>query len=174
MTTSPASDACFSCRKKFSWEWIPAVTVNVRTLPGTGGWRSPLIDGFCDRCRAVRASQGDKDRLQQKVLLLMGGEMALREFTLERFRPTPGSQVAFDATQSFNPDRDNLYLWGPCGVGKSHLAHVLARRACEDGRMATIVSLGGHPKTGHTWPPQKRPTELGQDKVIYSAAEGFA
>jgi hypothetical protein len=31
------------------------------------------------------------------------------------------------------------------------------------------VDLGGHLKTGHTWPLQNRPTELGQDKDIYSA-----
>jgi Nucleotidyl transferase AbiEii toxin, Type IV TA system len=36
-----------------------------------------------------------------------------------------------------------------------------------------ILTLGGHLKTGHTWPPQNRPTEFGQDKVIYSAAEGL-
>lgn len=35
-----------------------------------------------------------------------------------------------------------------------------------------LMDLGGHLKTGHTWPPQNRPTELGQDKSIYSAAEG--
>ena len=35
-----------------------------------------------------------------------------------------------------------------------------------------LQSLGGHLKTGHTWPPQNRSTELGQNKDIYSAAEG--
>jgi len=28
--------------------------------------------------------------------------------------------------------------------------------------------LGGHLKTGHTWPLQNRPTELDQDKNIYN------
>jgi hypothetical protein len=30
------------------------------------------------------------------------------------------------------------------------------------------MSLGGHLKTGHTWPPQNRPTERDQDKSIYN------
>jgi DNA replication protein DnaC len=139
MTTSPASDACFSCRKKFAWEWIPPVSVSARTLPGTGAWRSSLIDGLCERCRDLREAQGDKDRLRRKLLLLLGGERALREFTLERFQPTAGSQTAFDAAKGFDPDKDNLYVWGPCGVGKSHLANAIVRRYAEDGRLVSIV-----------------------------------
>jgi hypothetical protein len=30
------------------------------------------------------------------------------------------------------------------------------------------MNLGGHLKTGHTWPLQNRPTELHQDKSIYN------
>jgi hypothetical protein len=30
------------------------------------------------------------------------------------------------------------------------------------------IALGGHLKTGHTWPRQNRPTELDQDKSIYN------
>jgi hypothetical protein len=32
----------------------------------------------------------------------------------------------------------------------------------------SITNLGGHLKTGHTWPLQNRPTELDQDKNIYN------
>src|ERR1700733_15200042 len=32
------------------------------------------------------------------------------------------------------------------------------------------LSLGGHLKTGHTWPLQNRPTELNQNKSIYNPA----
>jgi hypothetical protein len=31
-----------------------------------------------------------------------------------------------------------------------------------------VFCLGGHLKTGHTWPLQNRPTELDQDKSIYN------
>ena len=32
--------------------------------------------------------------------------------------------------------------------------------------------LGGHLKTGHTWPRQNRPTEPNQDKSIYNPRMG--
>src|SRR5258708_22136647 len=35
-------------------------------------------------------------------------------------------------------------------------------------------SLGGHLKTGHTWPLQNRPTKLSQNKSIYTAPEVVA
>ena len=38
----------------------------------------------------------------------------------------------------------------------------------------TPEALGGQLKTGHTWALQKRPTELGQDKDIYSALGAVA
>ena len=34
--------------------------------------------------------------------------------------------------------------------------------------VSPFVILGGHLKTGHTWPLQNRPTELSQDKNIYN------
>ena len=37
-----------------------------------------------------------------------------------------------------------------------------------------LYPLGGQLKTGHTWALQKRPTELGQDKDIYSALGAVA
>ena len=36
------------------------------------------------------------------------------------------------------------------------------------GRSAESEHLGGHLKTGHTWPLQNRPTKLSQDKSIYN------
>src|ERR1035437_6835061 len=35
-------------------------------------------------------------------------------------------------------------------------------------RMIFRSDLGGHLKTGHTWPLQNRPTKLSQDKSIYN------
>ena len=40
--------------------------------------------------------------------------------------------------RSFNPLRDNLYLWGVCGVGK-HLAFSIARHFCEQERTVEFL-----------------------------------
>ncbi len=36
-----------------------------------------------------------------------------------------------------------------------------------------LLGLGGHLKTGHTWPLQNRPTDQTQDKICYTLATGI-
>jgi DNA replication protein DnaC len=52
---------------------------------------------------------------------------ALKTFTPDAFVPSRVTHEAFIAAKTFNPVRENLYLHGPCGVGKSHLAAIAAR-----------------------------------------------
>jgi DNA replication protein DnaC len=52
---------------------------------------------------------------------------------------TPTNELAFVRARAFNPERDNLYLWGPCGVGKTHLAFAIARQFCGAGRSTEFL-----------------------------------
>jgi DNA replication protein DnaC len=62
----------------------------------------------------------------------LGGEKPYREFTFERYQISPENRQAYDRAKHFDPAGDNLYLWGPCGVGKTHLACGAARRCFEE------------------------------------------
>lgn len=57
----------------------------------------------------------------------LGGMRALQTYTPDTFQPSPITQAAFLAAKTFNALRENLYLYGPCGTGKSHLATIAAR-----------------------------------------------
>lgn len=59
----------------------------------------------------------------------LGGYRAADDYRAERFFPSVATAGAFAATQSFDSVKDNLYLCGPTGSGKSHLAAVAARRS---------------------------------------------
>ena len=58
-------------------------------------------------------------------------------------------------------------------LGRTVFTQVMAHlpvyefQKCVD-RYAGDYSLGGHLKTGHTWPLQNRPTKLSQNKSIYN------
>ena len=69
-----------------------------------------------------------------RLIALGGGEKPYRQFRFESFTVTPANQLAFTSARSFNPERDSLYFWGACGVGKTHLAFAAARRMLEAGR----------------------------------------
>lgn len=53
---------------------------------------------------------------------------AFYEFTFEKFVLTKGTKEAYEAAKSFNPKTENLYLWGSCGIGKTHLIYSIARK----------------------------------------------
>lgn len=118
-------------------DWMPPIACGPRTLPGTGIWRSNLTDGLCPNCWAndrEKIADTQKARaLQLRLLELLGGEKPLREYRFESFTRTKENDPAFSRASAFGSTRENLYLWGPCGTGKTHLAGALARKACESG-----------------------------------------
>jgi DNA replication protein DnaC len=115
-------------------------------MAGTGVWRSQLIDARCPACED--AFEKDRTKEQQalarrnELVELLSGEKPYREFTFERYQVTPGSQLAYQRCKEFNPTTENLYLWGPCGVDKTHLAYAVARRCFQETLSATVQPAG--------------------------------
>jgi len=144
MTAFLKIDRCLDCQQEKSWEWVPPILLAGKTLAGTAVWRNQLTDGVCPACYAVREASRGKERrayaLRNELIRLLGGEKPHREFTFDRFRVSPGNRIAFEAAKSFDCSRDNLYLWGPCGVGKTHLAYAAARSCFEQGHSMMIAT----------------------------------
>ena len=80
--------------------------------------------------------------IRSELIQLLGGAKPYREFTFERFQLTPGNQLAYERSRHFNPAAENLYLWGPCGVGKTHLSWALARRCFEETLSVVMLPAG--------------------------------
>jgi DNA replication protein DnaC len=122
---------------------VPTVHFGGRTLAGTGVWRSQLIHGLCPACQAAAETAHQKKEhavaLHRELVQLLGGEKPFREFTFERYRALPGNRLAFERSRQFDPSTENLYLWGPCGVGKTHLAWAVARRCFEETLSVAIL-----------------------------------
>lgn len=146
MTAFLKIDDCLRCRRSLPWQWIPIVRVNGKALAGTGVWRSTLIDGHCSACRQetenARCREEQTARRRNDLIELLGGAKPYREFTFERYEVTPGNRLAFERCHQFNPAAENLYLWGPCGVGKTHLAYAAARRCFEESLSVGVERAG--------------------------------
>lgn len=143
MTAFLRIDRCRTCHEECSWEWVNPIVLNGRTLAGTGVWRSQLIDGMCPRCHDASLCEREGNRAREitnrLLRVLLGGPKPYREFTFDRYRVDAGNQLAFELAKGFDPARHSLYLWGPCGVGKTHLAYATARAAFEQGRSIVIL-----------------------------------
>lgn len=58
----------------------------------------------------------------------LGSVRAYELFTDKKFQVTEHNKIAIDAIKSWNPCKENLYLVGPVGSGKSHLQAIAVRR----------------------------------------------
>jgi DNA replication protein DnaC len=136
-------DHCGSCGVEMPWEWVPAVEVGGRRLAGTGVWRSTLINGLCVGCHEGRERKRWQEerlqRLRKQFIRIVGGVKPYREFTLERYEVAPGNKLALEQIERFGSSR-NLYLWGPCGVGKTHLAVASLRRCFASGGSIALIT----------------------------------
>jgi DNA replication protein DnaC len=146
MTAFLKINDCKTCHRALPWEWTPAVLLSGKTLAGTGVWRSQLVNGLCPACLAALESEREKKQRalnrRRELVELLGGEKPYREFTFERYQVTPENKLAYERARNFDPAADNLYLWGPCGVGKTHLAYATARRCFEESLSVAILRAG--------------------------------
>jgi len=137
-------DRCARCLKDLPWEWVPPIDVAGRTLAGTGVWRSGLTDDLCGTCVSEREYQAARQlrnrSKQERLIALLGGPKPFREYSFERYRVHPGNKDAFEAALAFDFQTTNCCFWGPGGVGKTHLAYAVARRAFWHGRSVIVTT----------------------------------
>lgn len=69
----------------------------------------------------------------------LGGDVAEREFRLGNFQASRFSAPLLEAAKAFESGRDNFYIHGPVGCGKTHIATGIA--AENNGRIIRVSSL---------------------------------
>lgn len=85
-------------------------------------WSALPNEGICISCQTFQDSEKVLGDRVQKIL----GKWSAGRFTLENFQtPTDGHREAKKAALAFNPNNESLFIHGPCGSGKSHLAAAL-------------------------------------------------
>lgn len=92
-----------------------------------------------DEHEAEKAAQAQAHRSRRLSAFLESLPPRYRRFTLDALRLNPGNRAAFDAAQALQPDQ-NLFLHGPPGTGKTHLAVATGRRFAAAG--LTVRSFG--------------------------------
>ncbi|MFH2114134.1 MAG: ATP-binding protein [Spirochaetota bacterium] len=72
-----------------------------------------------------RESSAIEEKRQEQERL--GGLRPYLKFTFQGFRGTQGNGHALCACKAFNPNESNIFLHGPAGTGKTHLATAAVR-----------------------------------------------
>jgi DNA replication protein DnaC len=90
-------------------------------------------NGICKTCIA----SANESYIRLTTIL---SHRALIEHTVERFQVMPENEEAFNAVQNFDMFRQSLFLYGECGVGKSHLSSLIVRAAINRGLRSIVVT----------------------------------
>ena len=122
--------------------------------------------GLCPDCTDNRDTN---IRLLAKQKLLIEaclGARGLREFNFESFKQSPENLEGFKACRDFNPLAHNLFLYGSCGSGKTHLAGAAWRKRVEDGMVCEFLK---HPEL----PRLFRQKEADEEKILLKRFSEF-
>lgn len=145
ITSSPV-ETCSACQDIVPKEWVPEAHFQGRPVGvAFTGWVSQLVNDVCQKCHdeiqakrteiiRKRQDEARQQQLTKKLTVVLGGDRPVQEFTFDRFKVSPDNETALQAAAEFNPDRENLLLWGTPGVGKTHLACAIARKMLWEGR----------------------------------------
>lgn len=70
---------------------------------------------------------------RESLIAALGTVKAADDMTAMTYRVTDANRAAYAAAVGFDPSKDNLYLSGPTGTGKTHLAVIALRRFSNPG-----------------------------------------
>jgi DNA replication protein DnaC len=86
--------------------------------------------GVCVACNDERAASAIRQIRLGEYLQRVIGPFGVTRYRLDNFSVTAGNMEAFKACEDFDHRTDNLFMYGACGTGKTHLAGTILKRAC--------------------------------------------
>lgn len=104
---------------------------------------SKLCEGEteCIDCNEKAGADKTKEaEMFKRLKKLFGSEKSIKELTLENFSTVDGTEEGYEAATLFDPAKNNLYLWGPTGRGKTHLAYAVAQKWLRLGKGVEILT----------------------------------
>lgn len=67
-------------------------------------------------------------KMWEKIGHPLGGKAAAEFMTVERFKCNGNNSIVCKLMDSFNAEKDNAYIYGPVGAGKTHAATAIASK----------------------------------------------
>ena len=116
--------------------------------------------------REVEEAKQYKINARAGAAYSLGGIRALDTFRMDKLKTTDTNREAIGAADTFDPSKDNLYLYGPVGCGKSHISVAGVYQWAENNKKDDT--------NGTIWRNSKtvKPAALGREIRSAGGAEG--
>lgn len=111
---------------------------------------------LCVACLDAEQASNLRQRQLGEYLQKTIGPWGVAKYSFDSFKVHAGNMEAFKACDDFNATLHNLFLWGDCGTGKTHLAGAVFKRVCASGlrvRWTNPLYLGRLLKS--RWPSEE-------------------
>ena len=95
---------------------------------------------LCPACFDAEQAAEQKQRQLGEYLQKTIGPWGVAKYSFDSFNVNAGNMEAYQACTEFNPAFHNLFLWGECGTGKTHLAGAVMKAMCAAGRRVKWVN----------------------------------
>lgn len=104
-------------------------------------WSKLMDSGLCPTCDNKKFEDEKRKRiLEEKMKAVFGSIKAMNHYTFEQFKITDGNEQAYNKLHDFNAKVDNVYIYGECGLGKTHLAYATAKSYALNGRDVVVTT----------------------------------
>lgn len=103
-------------------------------------WNNLTPSGICVACFDQIIEDDKRQRDNGAYLLKAIGTFGLERYRFDNFIVTEENRAALEACKNFDSEKQNLYLFGPCGIGKTHLAGSILKHHAALGRWIKWVT----------------------------------
>lgn len=91
-------------------------------------WNNLTPEGVCISCMDERGRSSSRQAQLGEYLLKTIGRYGIERYSFNSFDVDHSNAYAVERFSRFNAKTDNLYLYGPTGIGKTHLAGALLKQ----------------------------------------------
>ena len=132
-------------------------------------WNALAAQGICITCVDIATEQERMQTVNGTYLMKVLGKWGLEHYRFSSFTITETNEEAYNACQAFDSTKENIYLFGPCGTGKTHLAGSILKTAAAEGKSlkwVTPIYLGRGLRG--RWPGDEREfiSEVGSHDIL--------
>lgn len=143
VNTPTCPDRSCTCGAKLKGFWVDRAEFAGKVYQ-EAGW---TFADLCDTCEFNKSQESvipfdpkaHEARCLAKLEKIFGGERPGIEYTWDRYEVDLENGPAFQSMKAFNPKLSNVFLHGPCGVGKTHLACAAVREVVWSGGTAVAM-----------------------------------